>query len=181
MHSRPSTSSPGEPQAAPTSFVAPQQVLVDEYELIRPLGSGTMGQVFLAQDLVLDRRVAVKFISQESPSPTLRERFLVEARAIARLQHPNVVSIYRVGVVNGRPYLASEFVRGRSLEKVQLPMSWRDALDIATQLARGLAAAHQQGIVHRDLKPASVTRDGDGPESLRESPFPVEVRCGVKR
>src|SRR5689334_914162 len=112
MHSRPNASNPGEGRPAPASYAAPQSVLVDEYELIRPLGSGTMGQVFLAQDLVLDRRVAVKFISQESPSPTLRERFLVEARAIARLQHPNVVSIYRVGVVGGRPYLASEFVRG---------------------------------------------------------------------
>jgi len=159
MHSRPSTSSPGESQAAPASYAAPPPVLVDEYELIRPLGSGAMGSVFLAQDLVLDRRVAVTFIAQESPSPTLRERFLVEARAIARLQHPNVVSIYRVGVVNGRPYLASEFVRGRSLEKVPLPMQWRDALDIATQLARGLAAAHQQGIIHRDLETNNSRRE----------------------
>ena len=78
-------------------------VHVDEYELIRPLGRGTMGQVYQAQDMVLGRRVAVKFIAQESPSPSLRERFLVEARAIARLQHPNVVSIYRVGVAGAGP------------------------------------------------------------------------------
>ena len=128
---------------------------VDEYEIIRPLGQGAMGQVYQAVDTLLGRPVAVKFIAQESSSATARERFLVEARAIARLQHPNVVSIYRVGVVDGWPYLVSELVRGQSLDRVALPLAWQRTLDIAVQLARGLAAAHSQGVLHRDLKPGS--------------------------
>lgn len=128
---------------------------VDEYEIIRPLGQGAMGQVYEAVDTLLGRPVAVKFIAKESSSATARERFLVEARAIARLQHPNVVSIYRVGVVDGWPYLVSELVRGQSLDRVVLPIPWQRGLDIAVQLARGLAAAHSQGVLHRDLKPGS--------------------------
>lgn len=140
------------PPAAGAEF-PPKQV--DEYEIIAPLGQGAMGQVYQAVDTLLGRPVAVKFIAQESSSATARERFLVEARAIARLQHPNVVSIYRVGVVDGWPYLVSELVRGQSLDRVALPLGWPRALDIAVQLARGLAAAHSQGVLHRDLKPGS--------------------------
>lgn len=87
---------------------------VDEYRLIRPIGHGAMGQVYQAFDTILGRRVAVKFLASESPSDSARERFMVEARAIARLQHPNVLSIYRVGILNGRPYLVGEFLSGQS-------------------------------------------------------------------
>ncbi len=139
---------------------------VDEYELIRLLGHGAMGQVYQAVDTLLGRPVAVKFIAHESPSDTARERFLIEARAIARLQHPNVVSIYRVGVTQGRPYLVSELVRGQSLDSVPLPMPWTRVLNIAVQLARGLAAAHLQGVLHRDLKPGNVMLTQEGTAKL---------------
>lgn len=132
------------PALPPPRSLPPAQV--DEYEIIRSLGGGAMGQVYLAQDAVLGRPVAVKFIAQDNPSDASRERFLIEARAIARLQHPNVLAIYRVGLVNGQPYLASEFVRGQSLDKLALPLPWQRALDIAVQLARGLGAAHRQGV-----------------------------------
>lgn len=95
---------------------------LEEYKILRPLGSGTMGQVYKAQDTVLGRSVAVKFLLAENPNEAACERFLIEARAIARIQHPNVLSIYRVGVVNGRPYLVGEFLRGQSLDKATLPM-----------------------------------------------------------
>ena len=131
---------------------------------MRPLGRGAMGQVYQALDRVLGRKVAVKFIAHASPSEAVRERFLVEARAIARVQHPNVVSIYRVGVVDGRPYLVSEFVHGQSLDKMRLPMPWRRALDIAVQLSSGLAAAHARGVLHRDIKPAKRTPVWNAPQ-----------------
>ena len=135
----------------------------DNYRLGDRLGMGGMGQVFLAQDLVLDRLVAIKFIQTLKSNPQHRERFLVEARAIARLQHPNVVAIYRVGEVDGQPYLVSEFVRGQSLDLVTTALPWEKVLQIGIGLARGLAAAHRHGVVHRDLKPgnAILTEDGE--------------------
>jgi len=122
-----------------------------------------MGQVYQAFDRVLGRTLAVKFLVSETPSDAARERFLIEARAIARLQHPNVLLIYRVGFVDGRPYIASEFVRGQSLDKIPHPMPWTRVHDIAIQLARGLGAAHRQGVLHRDIKPA-----GGAPVMRRE-------------
>jgi len=162
------------PEAAPAlnppRSVPPAQV--DEYEIIRSLGGGAMGQVYLAQDAVLGRSVAVKFIAQDNPSDASRERFLIEARAIARLQHPNVLAIYRVGLINGQPYLASEFVRGQSLDKLSLPLPWPRALDIAVQLARGLGAAHRQGVLHRDIKPSSVMIDRETENIIPQAAAP---------
>src|SRR4051812_4815264 len=93
----------------------PPPAELEEYRLLRPLGHGAMGQVYLAHDTLLDRPVAIKFIAGD-PDPAARERFFVEARAIARLSHPNVVAIHRVGEVRGRPYLVSELVRGTPLD-----------------------------------------------------------------
>ena len=134
----------------------------DSYRLGDRLGMGGMGQVFLAQDIVLDRLVAIKFIQTLKSNPEHRERFLVEARAIARLQHPNVVTIYRVGEADGQPYLVSEFVRGQSLDLISTPLPWEAVLKIGIGLARGLAAAHRHGVVHRDLKPGNAILADDG-------------------
>ena len=92
----------------------------DEYRVIRLLGRGGMGQVYLAHDALLDRHVALKFV--DAGQPEARVRFLDEARAIARLQHPNVVAIYRVAEVARHPYLVSEFVRGRTRAELALPL-----------------------------------------------------------
>lgn len=133
-----------------------------EYRLLQPLGRGAMGDVYLAHDTVLDRLVAVKFIAGVAPDEVQRERFRTEARAIARVQHPNVVGIHRVGEVRDRPYLVSEFLRGDSLDRLSRPVPWTRVLELGLGLARGLAAAHRQGVLHRDLKPANalVTEDG---------------------
>lgn len=128
---------------------------IEEYEIVRPIGHGAMGQIFLARDTVLDRWAAVKFIATQ-PTTEARERFLIEARAIARLHHPNVVGIYRVGEVLGHPYLVSEFIDGQSLDKRAKPMPWAEALHVATGLASALVAAHRQGVLHRDIKSANV-------------------------
>ncbi|MEZ4380971.1 MAG: bifunctional serine/threonine-protein kinase/formylglycine-generating enzyme family protein [Nannocystaceae bacterium] len=131
----------------------------DEYRLVRPLGRGSMGQVFLAQDRVLDRPVAIKFISSLHASSTERERFLVEARAAARLHHPNIMAIYRVGELEGNPYLVCEYIHGKSLSELDLPVSWQQAHKMAIGLSRGLSNAHRHGVLHRDVKLANVMVD----------------------
>ncbi|RKG86714.1 nSTAND1 domain-containing NTPase [Corallococcus terminator] len=141
----------------------------EEYRLLRPLGHGAMGQVFLAQDTLLDRQVAVKFIATPAgrlPDAAARARFFQEARAIARLQHPNVVAIHRVGEVRGQPYLVSELIRGESLDQLARPVEGGLALRLGIDLARGLAAAHRRGILHRDLKPANAVLSEDGEVKL---------------
>src|SRR5215212_2075702 len=112
---------------AHNEWTAPEEL--EEYRLLKLLGKGSMGQVHLARDLLLDRLVAIKFVSI-APTPAARERFVVEARAVARLQHPNVVTIFRVGEFASRPYLVSEYVRGRSIDRIEKPMSGRRALEI---------------------------------------------------
>jgi serine/threonine protein kinase/tetratricopeptide (TPR) repeat protein/TolB-like protein len=148
----------------PGMFVPPPQI--DEYTIVRPLGYGGMGQVFLGHDSLLDRPVAVKFLVTSTPTDQARLRFLQEARAIARLQHPNVVAIYRVGIVSGLPYLVSEFVTGRSLDSVRKPLPWRQVLRIGIDLCRGLSAVHRQGVLHRDIKPANAMLHEDGTTKL---------------
>ncbi len=122
-----------------------------------------MGQVHLARDTLLDRLVAVKFLSSLAPDEGQRERFRTEARAVARLQHPNIVAVHRIGEVLRRPYLVSEFVRGESLDKQAWPVPWERVLGLGIGLARGLAAAHRKGVLHRDIKPANamLTEDGE--------------------
>ena len=122
----------------------------DEYRLLWPLGRGGMGAVYLGHDMLLDRAVAIKFISAINPDAVSREQFLTEARAAARLQHPNVVTVYRVGEIEGRPYIIQEYIRGQSLERAKKPFPWQQVLDLAIGLSRGLAAAHRRGVLHRD-------------------------------
>ncbi len=124
----------------------------DEYRIVRQLGRGSMGSVYLARDVVLDRPVAMKFLGALRPDPAERERFLVEARAVARIHHPNVMSIFRVGEVKGRLYLVTEYVRGDNLADLDLPLPWSKVLEIGIGLARALGAAHRQGVLHRDIK-----------------------------
>jgi formylglycine-generating enzyme required for sulfatase activity/serine/threonine protein kinase len=138
----------------PRDWVPPESF--DEYRLVKLLGRGSMGQVWLAHDMLLDRLVAVKFIAELPVHDAVRQRFLTEARAAARVQHPNIIAVYRVGEIGPRPYLISEYVRGDNLDKIARPVGWPRLLEIALGLARGLAAAHRQGVLHCDLKPANA-------------------------
>ncbi|HEY2747519.1 MAG TPA: protein kinase [Polyangia bacterium] len=161
---------------------------IEEFQLLRPLGAGAMGRVFLAQDTLLDRKVAVKFVAGATPDPALREQFFVEARAIARLNHPNVVAIHRVGEVRRHPYLVSEFVHGRTLAELPKPVAPARLLEIGIGLSRGLAAAHRRGVLHRDLKPANamITDDGDvklldfGLAKLVDRPGALRIGAGQR-
>jgi eukaryotic-like serine/threonine-protein kinase len=129
----------------------------DEYRVVRRLGSGAMGYVYLCEDVLLERQVAVKFVRAGADrSSAASRRFYVEARAIARLQHPHVVAVYRIGRVRRRPYLVSEHVSGQSLDQVELPLPIDRVVEIGVALASGLAAAHRRGVLHRDLKLANV-------------------------
>jgi formylglycine-generating enzyme required for sulfatase activity len=125
-----------------------------------------MGFVYLAYDTLLARHVAVKFVASLEPDAAGRQRFLTEARAAARIQHPNVVGVYRVGELEEHPYLISEFVRGQTLDRIPKPMPWRDALQIGVELARGLGAAHRKGVLHRDIKPSNAILAEDGTAKL---------------
>lgn len=138
----------------------------DAFELIRPLGAGGMATVYLARDTSLDRLVAIKFIATKFNDSAARDRLRHEAKAIARLQHPNVVAVYRIGEFRGQPYIAYEYVAGRQLDELPRPLDFMQGIRIALGLSRGLAAAHHRGIVHRDVKPANVMMTAAGEVKL---------------
>jgi serine/threonine protein kinase len=131
------------------------------YEIVAPLGAGGMGEVYRARDTRLGRDVALKILPAEvADDASRRQRFELEARAVAALSHPNIVAVHDVGTENGVFYIVSELVDGESLRSAKFGL--RKTLDIAVQIASGLAAAHAAGIIHRDLKPDNIllTRDG---------------------
>src|SRR5579864_6773606 len=135
------------------------------YEITGTLGAGAMGKVYRARDTRLGREVALKILPAEfAESADRRRRFEQEARAASALNHPNIVAIYDVGNESGVSYIVSELVDGESLRALMRygPLGTRRTLELASQIADGLAAAHAAGIVHRDLKPENVmlTRDG---------------------
>ena len=139
--------------------------MIDHFRIMRPLGRGGMGQVFLARDTQLGRRVALKVIHPERvASEAAVERFRFEARTTARFNHPNIVAIYAVGEARGRQYLALELVEGQTLrERLRdARPGLKETLRIARAMARGVAEAHRHGVLHRDLKPANVMLGADG-------------------
>src|SRR4051794_823786 len=127
---------------------------IGRYEIRAPLGAGGMGEVYVAHDPKLGRDVAIKVLPAAfSAEPDRLTPFEQEARAAGALSHPNVLAVYDVGTDNGVPYLVAELLDGEPLrETLARPLAPRKALDYATQIARGLAGAHERGIVHRDLK-----------------------------
>src|SRR5215468_5366895 len=153
-----------QPDEAEHDWVPPAEL--DGFRVVRHLGRGGMGTVYLGHDDVLDRPVALKFLAAADPNAPARDRFLIEARAIARLQHPNIVGIYRVGEAAGRPYLAYELISGQSLDELPKPVPWPRALELVLGVARGLSAAHRREVLHRDIKPANVMLSDTGEVKL---------------
>jgi serine/threonine protein kinase/Tol biopolymer transport system component len=138
---------------------------LDPYEIVSPLGAGGMGEVYRARDARLGRDVAIKILPESFARDADRlHRFEQEARAVAALNHPNILAIHDIGQYNGAPFLVSELLEGESLRALldRGPLPQRKALEYGVQIAHGLAAAHEKGIVHRDLKPENifVTKDG---------------------
>ena len=151
-----------------TSDWLPQGRTIDRYQIHECLGVGGMGVIYSAWDPELERKLALKLVrvrSSERNSTRARARLLREARALARLRHPNVVAVHDVGEHAGRVYVAMEFIAGETLQRWLLrspPPPGKQLVDVFLQVGRGLAAAHRAGIVHRDVKPDNVMIGSDG-------------------
>ncbi len=128
---------------------------IDRFGLIREIARGGMGQVFLARDTKLGRKVAIKFLLHDDPN--FAQRFLIEARATARCTHENIVAIYEVGEFQGLPYMVLEYLEGKTLSQVlEAKPGPKQFAELMLSVARALERAHEHGIVHRDLKPSNI-------------------------
>jgi tetratricopeptide (TPR) repeat protein/tRNA A-37 threonylcarbamoyl transferase component Bud32 len=163
-----------------SSNVVPRELTgrIGKYEIKRPIGKGAMGQVYLAHDTVLDRDVALKVMAaQIADDPELKARFEREARTVAKMTHPNVVTVFDLGThTDGSPYIAMELLKGRDLQKATRqppPMSLERKVAVIVQVLTGLAYAHQQGVFHRDIKPANIFIVSDAMGSVKIMDFGV--------
>jgi eukaryotic-like serine/threonine-protein kinase len=142
------------------------EVLAERYLLEELVGTGGMSSVFRAHDQLLDRKVALKVLHQQySDDADYVERFRREARSVASLSHPNIVTVIDRGEHQGRQFIVFEYVDGENLKRLierSGPLPVEQALEVAIQIARGLSFAHQEGLVHRDVKPQNVLLNGDG-------------------
>jgi predicted Ser/Thr protein kinase len=142
------------------------ELISGRYELEELVGSGGMSSVYRAHDRLLERSVALKILHEQfTRDEDYVERFRREARAVAQLTHPNIVTVIDRGEQDGRQFIVFEYVDGMNLKELveqEGPLSPREAIELALQVARGLAFAHDQGLVHRDVKPQNVLLDADG-------------------
>jgi serine/threonine protein kinase/tetratricopeptide (TPR) repeat protein len=139
--------------------VAESHKRIKHFEILKMIGKGGMGEVFLAQDTILDRKVAIKFLPKDLQNDlSFRERFFREAKAAASLDHPYICKIYETGEVEANAYIVMEFIEGKSL-KAQMdeePLALKDIIRVTAEIAEALEKAHENEIVHRDLKPANI-------------------------
>jgi serine/threonine-protein kinase len=144
-----------------------------------------MSSVFRARDQLLERRVALKVLHEQyTRDENYVERFRREARAVAQLSHPNIVTVIDRGEHEGRQFIVFEYIDGLNLKDLvrrDAPLPVRDALEIALQVARALAFAHHQGVVHRDVKPQNVLMNGDGRAKVTDFGAPCSGRASTSR
>jgi eukaryotic-like serine/threonine-protein kinase len=154
----------------------------DRYEIISPLGAGGMGEVYLARDMRLERKVALKLLLDERTRDDQRLlRFVQEARAASALNHPNIITIYEISDYGSTHFIATEFIEGLTLRKIladgKVPVI--AALDVAIQVASALSAAHEAGIIHRDIKPENVMLRRDGIVKVLDFGLAKLIETGV--
>jgi serine/threonine protein kinase len=161
------TDTPEDPSADKTvelSIPQATDVWIGPYKLLRKIGAGGMGEIHLAEDARLNRKVAIKLLPTEFTQDDERvRRFEREAKAASALNHPNIITIYEIGEADGAHYIVTEYIQGKTLrEQMHERMTIETTLDVATQMASALKAAHEVGIVHRDIKPENVMVRPDG-------------------
>src|SRR6266568_9544978 len=135
------------------------------YRIVSKIGEGGMGEVYLAQDTKLDRKVALKILPADVASDDTRmRRFIQEARAASGLNHPNIITIYEIEQIGSVNFIATEFIDGETLRERmrRAPVKVGEVLDVAAQIASALSAAHAANIVHRDIKPENIMLRRDG-------------------
>jgi serine/threonine-protein kinase len=156
----------------PQRVEARRRVRIGRYLVVGRMGRGGMGMVYRARDEALEREVALKTLNAEgSLDADSRRRFEIEAKAAARLAHPNIVTVYELGEERGVPYIAMEMLSGVDLEALLRkgpPLATAEKLDVLVQVCRGLAFAHERGIVHRDVKPSNVRLLEDGTAKIMD-------------
>ena len=133
--------------------------VIGHYKIISPIGKGGIGEVFLAQDTKLDRKVALKILPAEFAEDADRmSRFVREAKSASALNHPNIITIHEIGESNDTHFIATEFIDGKTLNDYAKDnsLNFKSALEIAIQVVSALDEAHQAGIVHRDIKPDNI-------------------------
>ena len=153
---------------------------ISHYKILEKLGEGGMGVVYKAQDTNLDRFVALKFLPPHvAASSDDKARFIQEAKAVASLAHPNICTIHSVEEVDGKAFIVMEYVEGKTLKDLEQNIPLKQAVEIGTQVADGLAAAHEKGIVHRDIKPDNIMIRKDGRVQIMD--FGLAKLRGVSR
>ncbi len=156
----------------------PSSPSVGRYRLVARLGAGASGEVWSADDPQLDRRVAIKILHPELGSATNHAAMVREAKALAKLSHPNVVPVFDAGIHEGRVFVTLELVEGTNARAwLATPRAWPEVVEVFVQVARGLAAAHAAGIVHRDVKPENILVGADG--RVRISDFGIARAPGT--